>query len=52
MKSMEHRKNLKTGRVPYDHAFPQKPNPSRETVPLMLINESIDNHHPGYFNDL
>jgi hypothetical protein len=46
---LEHLNNLKTGRVPYsglelnwllltcmvtDHACQQKPNPSRETVPL------------------
>jgi hypothetical protein len=41
MKSLEHLKNLKTGRIPYldleltsDYACAQKTNPSRETVPL------------------
>jgi hypothetical protein len=42
MKSLEHLKNLKTGRVPYlglelTHACHQKPNPSREIVPLICI---------------
>jgi hypothetical protein len=42
IKSLEHLKNLKTGRVPYlglelAHACLQKPNPSREAVPLQSI---------------
>ncbi len=41
IKSLEHLKNLKTSHVPYlgleltnDHSCHQKPNPSRETIPL------------------
>jgi hypothetical protein len=43
IKSLEHLKNFKTGRIPFlvlelhDHACHQKPNPSREAVPLICI---------------
>ncbi len=54
--SLEHLKNLKTGRIPIykprtEHARPQKSNPSRETVPLMdaWLDEIPPSPFPDYF---
>jgi hypothetical protein len=52
IKSLEHLKHLKTGRVPLfrprtDHACAQKPNPSRETVPLRAEVYIIPPNHHG-----